>query len=65
MTDLAVLFFYIDCPAKEKVGDRKCRLLRFPSFFFSLIADCLRGIDIVNAGLDWSLIWEKGPWNWI
>ena len=51
MTDLAVLFFYIDCPVKEKVGDRKCRLLRFPSFFF-LIADCLRGIDIVNVGLD-------------
>ena len=36
MTDLAVLFFYIDCPVKEKVGDRKCRLLRFPFFFFSL-----------------------------
>ena len=36
MTDLAVLFFYIDCPAKGKVGDRKCRSLRFPSFFFSL-----------------------------
>ena len=56
MTDLAVLFFYIDCPAKEKVGDRKCRSLRFPSFLFFLIADCLRGIDIVNAGLDCSLI---------
>ena len=52
MTDLAAFFFYIDCPAKEKVGDRKCRSLRFPSFLFFLIADCLRGIDIVNAGLD-------------
>ena len=51
MTDLAVLFFYIDCPAKEKVGDRKWACYVFLPFFF-LIADCLRGIDIVNAGLD-------------
>ena len=40
-------------------------LVTFSFLFFFLIADCLRGIDIVNAGLDWSLIWEKGPWNWI
>ena len=28
---ISLFHFYIDCLAKEKVGDRKCPLLRFPS----------------------------------
>ena len=45
MTDLAVSFLH------RLSGQGESWLSKMSNFFFSLIADCSGGIDVVNAGL--------------